>query len=174
MTKKKQTKGKKLDTEYDLQLKLIDYLIANYPDVIFRSDLGGIRLSPGLFDKVKRLAVGNKSRKELKEIKSIAYPDFFIAEMRGGWAGCYIELKRQTSGYAKGKNPLNRELKNDDHVREQAEVLMRLREKGYYADFAGGLAEIIHLVDWYLNLVPYPRGKFYWPYSVFAEGINSL
>lgn len=148
--KKKQTDKK--DTEYDLQLKLVDYLIANYPDVIFRSDLGGIRLPPGLTVKVKKLAVGNKSGKELKETKSIAYPDFFIVEARGGWFGLFIELKREKSGYCKGKNPLDKQLKNNEHIREQAEVLLRLREKRYYADFAGGISEIIHLVDWYLGL----------------------
>jgi len=167
---KKQTNKGKLETEYQLQLRLVDYLIKEYPDVIFRSDLGGVRLSPGLFDKVKRLAVGNKSRKELREIKSISYPDFFIAEARGGWHGLYIELKRQKSGYCKGKNPLDKELKNDEHVREQADVLLRLREKGYYSDFAGGIAEIFSLVEWYLNQNESERFKSYWPYSVFEEG----
>lgn len=165
---KKKQKDKK-DTEYDLQLKLVDYLIANYPDVIFRSDLGGIRLSPGLAEKVKKLAVGDKPRKELKELKSIAYPDFFVAEARGGWFGLYIELKRQKSGYCRGKNPLDKQLNNDEHVREQAAVLLRLREKGYYADFAGGIAEIIHLVDWYLGLV-WETSSPLWPYTV----LNSL
>lgn len=169
--KKQRGKEKGLDTEYDLQLKLVDYLIKNYPDVIFRSDLGGVRLSPGLATKIKKLAVGNKLRKELKEIKSIAYPDFFIAEARGGWYGLFIELKRQRSGYAIGKNPLNRQLKNDEHVREQAEVLLRLRERGYYADFSGGWGEILSIVEWYLNLKKFERFKSYWPFSVFKEEI---
>lgn len=163
---KQATKNKK-ETEYDLQVMLVDYLLVNYPDVIFRSDLGGIRLPPGLIKKVNRLSVGSAKKKE-DQGKKIAYPDFFIAEPMGGWFGLYIELKREKRGYCKGENPLDKQLKNDEHVREQAEVLLRLREKGYYADFAGGIAEARHLVDWYLGL-NYIYDTPLWPYTVLKR-----
>ncbi len=171
---KQATKGKK-ETEYDLQVMLVDYLIKNYPSVIFRSDLGGIRLPPGLANKVRKLSVGSAKKiphthggepKKEDQGEKIAYPDFFIAEPMGGWFGLYIELKREKRGYCKGKNPLDKTLKNDEHVREQAEVLLRLRNKGYYADFAGGWAEILSIVEWYLRLEK-GNEKLCWPYSVF-------
>lgn len=162
------------ETEYDLQVMLVDHLLKNYPSVIFRSDLGGIRLPPGLIKKVNRLSVGSAKRKE-DQGEKIAYPDFFIAEPIGGWFGLYIELKREKRGYCAGKNPLYKQLKNDEHVREQAEVLLRLREKGYYADFAGGWAEVRHLVDWYMMGLREPT-KFLkpsiWPFSVFKEEVK--
>jgi len=164
------------ETEYDLQVRLVDYLLENYPSIIFRSDLGGIRLPPGLANKVKKLSVGSAKSIPHRhggepQGKKIAYPDFFIAEPMGGWFGLFIELKRQKSGYCKGKNPLDKQLKNSEHVREQAEILLKLRKKGYYADFVGGWAEIRHLVDWYLGLRETTKvfKPSTWPFSVFNE-----
>ncbi len=158
---------KRNNPEYDLQVKLVDYLLENYPYVVFRSDLGGIRLPPGLAKKVKKLACGSKGQGE-----KIAYPDFFIAEPRSGWYGLYIELKFKTSYYAIGKNPKMYVLRiSDEHITEQADVLRILRDKGYCGEFAGGWANLIHLVDWYLSL---PKNvekinRPCWPFTVFRK-----
>ena len=177
----KQAKTGKSETEYDLQVRLVDYLLENYPSVIFRSDLGGIRLPPVLANKVRKLSIGSAKRipythggEPEDRGKKIAYPDFFIAEPLGGWYGLFIELKRQKSGYCKGKNPLDKQLKNDEHVREQAEVLLRLREKGYYSDFAGGWAEILSIVEWYLGLRETTKvfKSSIWPFSVFKGEVS--
>lgn len=159
------SKSNKLPTEWDLQLLLVDYLLEHYPSVIFRSDLGGIRLPPGLANKVKKLSRGSKSRGE-----KVPYPDFFIAEPRLGWCGLYIELKRTTSQYAIGKNPKLLVLKSSDkHITEQAQMLRDLRAKKYCAEFAGGWANIRSLVNWYLKLSVEGDGYPCWPYTVFRN-----
>lgn len=160
--KGKVTSGPEL--EFQLQLCLVDFLLDAYPNVIFRSDLGGIRLPPGLAKKVKKLSVGSKGQGE-----KVPYPDFFIAEPRGGWSGLYIELKRLSKFYTNGSYGF-RVLKDDKHIREQAVVLARLRNKGFYADFAGGRGEIFHLAKWYLSLTC--DNKPYWPFSIFKGGRN--
>ena len=156
-----------LPTENDLQLDLVDHLIEKHPAVIFRSDLGGIRLPPGLIKKVKKLSRGRESQGA-----KIPYPDFFIAEPRSGWCGLYIELKRRTREYAVGKNLMLLVLKVDEHTTEQASILRKLRAKGYCAEFAGGWANIKHLVEWYLSLPATVRlegDRPCWPFTVFRK-----
>ena len=105
--------------------------------------MGGIRLTPGLRAKAKRVQ-GCR-----------AWPDLFIAETRGDaidgeiWcAGLFIELKKAgTRLYLKdGKTMVANE-----HYREQAEVLKQLRIRGYKAVFATGFDETKQIIDEYLK-----------------------
>ena len=121
--------------ESKLRILVADWLNYNYKDIIYRFDLAAdIRLTVGQASQHKRLHPFR------------GYPDLFIAEPRGQYHGLYIELK------AEGKSPFKKDgtLKTNEHLREQADVLQKLREKGYKAEFATGVDETIELIKSYL------------------------
>lgn len=121
--------------EDQLHQKICNYLLLAYPSIIFRTDLGGIRLTMGQAAKVKRLQGGRR-----------AWPDLFIAEVRGGSAGLFIELKDENAVIYKKDGSL----RSNPHIEEQAAMLQTLREKGYKAEFAVGFEAAKELIDSYL------------------------
>jgi hypothetical protein len=123
-------------SEESEQLSLCKYIKLQYKDAIFNSDHSGIRVSPGLANKIKSLHSVN------------GIPDLNIDEARGGFFGLKIELK------ATGKSPYKKDgsLKKDDHLETQAELLKKLSKKGYLAKFCTGFDEAKELVDFYMNL----------------------
>lgn len=137
-------------TEAELQEAVANYLVRQYPDVMFHSDFGsGIKLTPGQAKKQKRQNGGRR-----------AWPDMFIAG-----TSCFIEL------WDKGKVVpvydklgLFLELKKEgtrlkkkngewatEHIAEQAKVLRELRMCGYCAEFAVGFEEAKKIIDEYLT-----------------------
>lgn len=150
-------------TEAELQSAVADYIRENYPDTLFHSDFGsGIKLTKGQAMKQKRQNGGRRG-----------WPDMFIAEHcllkiteREPFAGInYISqavtLNGDVAWYAHG---LFLELKKygtrlrkrngdwaSDHIAEQAEVLEKLRERGYAAEFAVGFDEAKRIIDEYLG-----------------------
>lgn len=119
-----------------------DYLKLQYPDVIFRTDFAaGTKMTPGQAVKHKRLQSDR------------AYPDLFIAEQNGRYAGCFIELKNEGVKTHKKDGTLV----SNPHIIEQARMLERLQAKGYYASFASGFQEAKELIDEYLSDYKYLR-----------------
>lgn len=112
-----------------------NYLRANYPDVIFFSDLSGVKLPWGLAHKVASL----KSQRGI--------PDLVILEPRNGHHGLVLELKKT------GNNPYKKDgtLKKDPHLEEQAEVLQHLTALGYHAQFAVGFEDARNIITKYLS-----------------------
>lgn len=123
------------DTESLLQQKLSDYIKDKYPSVIFTSESSGIKLTMGQSVVAKRCR------------SSRGLPDMWIVEPRKGYYGCLIELKREGLLVYKKDGFLAKE----KHVQEQEEIQYRLRQKGYYCEFAVGLEEGKKIVDWYLS-----------------------
>lgn len=122
--------------EKDLQKIICEYLKKVYPNVIYRVDFAaGMRMSIGQAMQMKRLQCTR------------AYPDIFIAEPRGGYAGLFIELKRDLRCVEKKDGSI----KNDKHIIEQQEVLRKLNEKGYKAIFTFGYTNTIARINEYLN-----------------------
>lgn len=127
-------------SEAEIQTNVALFLRTQYPDVLFKSDFGsGIKLTPWQA-KMQKLQSGGRR----------GWPDIFVAEPRRDgnywYHGLFIELKKDGVRLKKK----NGEWANE-HIREQAEVLETLREKGYMAEFAVGLIEAIDLVDDYLG-----------------------
>lgn len=150
-------------TELELQAQVADYLRLQYPDVLFHSDVGsGIKLTMGQAVKQKRLQGGRR-----------AWPDLFVAVGRGEHikrghdeppkfgnyvcspvpgidmyvcCGLMIELKREGTRLKKKSGEWA-----SDHIAEQAEVLSKLRENGYAAEFACGFDEAKKIIDEYLG-----------------------
>jgi hypothetical protein len=107
-----------------VQALLCNYLRTNYPDAIFTSDLSGIRLPIGLAKKVK----------PLKSSRGI--PDLIILKPQAGYYGLMLECK------ATDETVLRKDggQRADTHLREQIEIIMRLRQLGYAAFFVNGFA----------------------------------
>ncbi len=112
------------------------YISLQYPDVIFTQDSSGIKLPIGLAKKMKN----RRSSKGL--------PDIWILEPKGGYHGLFLELKKegeqlQLKTSDKWKN---------EHIVEQAEILLKLTAKGYWAWFAVGFDEAKQYIDNYMAL----------------------
>lgn len=136
-----------------LHLKICDYLRKNYPDVLFRTDFSsGMKMSPWQAAKHKKFQ------------KSRAWPDLFIAEsgvvkfkegplivnLRKN--GMFLELKADGVKLYKKDGTLRK----NKHIEEQAEMLEKLRNGNYYAEFAIGYKEAIEQIHEYLGK---PRPK---------------
>jgi len=121
--------------EKHLHIKVCDYIRTVYPDTMFRTDLGGIKLTMGQAIQAKRMNGGKR-----------AWPDLFIASQRAGFGGLFIELKSKEI-YKKG----GLELLKNSHVEEQQAMLERLTQAGYCAVFAVGFEDAKLVIDNYLS-----------------------
>lgn len=120
------------------------YLRVQYPNVLFHTDFGaGLKMTMGQAVRQKKLQCTR------------AWPDLFIAQklyIGSGtnlqvYAGLFLELKKEgTKLYLKDGTTMVA----DPHVREQAEVLEKLRERGYKAEFAVGFDAVKRIIDNYL------------------------
>lgn len=121
-----------------IQTQLCRYISENYPSVIFLSDLSGVRLSKGAARKIA----------SLKSSRGI--PDLIILSPQEEFHGLMIELKARDAKVIRQDGALYA----DEHLREQADVLIRLRSQGYAAFFASGMAAACDLVDAYFSSQP--------------------
>ncbi len=124
--------------EAQLAYTISEYLTLQYPDVIFRWDLGGIKLTIGQAKILKN-----------KLLHKRGYPDLFIAEPRGKWCGMFLELKKDRGEVWLKDGKTMRKIR---HIQEQADMLCVLMKKGYYATFAWGWDDCRLKIDDYLNL----------------------
>jgi hypothetical protein len=126
----------KAPKEASIHEQLCAYVRSRYPDTIFTSESSGIRLTMGQAVKAKKLRSSSK------------LPDFWLAEPRGIYGGLFLELKRSREEvYRKDGS-----LKADDRILGQNLILLRLREKGYKAEFACGLPDAVIQVEYYMSL----------------------
>ena len=132
---KKPTKKPKQPTEAEVQAQVCRYLKLQYPNVIFASDLSGVRLPYGLANKVAPLKSGR------------AMPDMTIYKKKYGYGALAIELKSPSARvfYAKTHKPA------DNHIAEQIAVLELLRGEGYCAEMVRGFDKAKFVIDWYLK-----------------------
>lgn len=141
----------KYNSEHNLYEQLARYLQLQYPNVIYRFDVGAdLKLTPGQAAKHKRL---HPER---------GYPDLYIAESSenvnskdwngivrewGFYFGLYLEIKTESNSPYKKDGTL----KKDQHLEEQARMLEKLRARGYKAEFGVGLEECKQIIDEYLR-----------------------
>lgn len=120
------------------QIALCNYIRETYPEVVFNTDHSGLRVSIGVANKIKAMHSEN------------GIPDLSIDEPRGGWFGLKIEMK------ATGNSPfrVSGRLKDDEHLRKQWKMLMRLENKGYCTGFCVGYDQAKEVVDWYMSFPP--------------------
>jgi len=127
------------EEEFELQCDICKFLTIKYPDVLFRSDLAGIKMTIGQAVKIKRL------------YNSPGYPDIHIIEpaiIRGiQYYGLYIEIKINIEAIYKKDG----EIRISKHIQSQHAMLLELRKRGYKAEWGYGWANIIQKIDNYLR-----------------------
>ncbi len=123
-----------MKTEEKLQIAVCKYLKLQYPDVIFTAESSGLKLTIGQAVIAKQL----RSNKGL--------PDLMIFEPNKYYHGLFIELKKEGTRLKNGNMP------NTEHIREQGEILTKLRTLGYCATFACGFDEAKEIIDNYLKI----------------------
>jgi hypothetical protein len=88
---------------------------------------------------------------QIKNLRSSkGFPDIVIYEPKGDYHGLFIELKVEGVKLFK-KDGITFV---SDHIYEQNIMIMDLRRKGYFADFAIGFDQAKARIDWYMNLKP--------------------
>lgn len=133
--------GKKKKKEESIQIFIARHMRIRYPDVIFNSDIAsGMRLTIGQAVKAKAMR------------SSRAQPDIIILEPRGKFNGLCIEIKKGIYDVYLKDGVTISNAKSSKHVREQNDMLIRLREKGYFAEFGFGISGCIKIIDEYMAL----------------------
>jgi hypothetical protein len=92
------------------------------------------------------MTIGMAKRQKTLQSHS-GYPDLFIAEPMGVYAGLFLELKTETNKVYKKDGTLAA----NTHHKEQARMLEMLRERGYMADFAIGYRDAVDKIIDYLE-----------------------
>jgi hypothetical protein len=140
LAKRRAPKGKKAKKEEKIQISISKYVKAQYPDVIFNSDIAsGMRLPIWIAASAKAM------RSERGQ------PDMVFLEPRGGYCGLCIEVKKDEAQVF-NKNGEMKGGKSAGHLREQVAILERLRAKGYKAEFGLGFEDTKKIIDEYMLL----------------------
>lgn len=131
----------KWDGEARTHERAVQYLKSYHPNVIFRTDFAaGIKLPPWIAKRQKIL----QWRRGFPDItlyqpaRPEGYETFchgLVLEIKA--AG--VKLKTRDGRWA------------EDHFREQYEMLVLLKSRGYAAAFARGYEEICAVFEWYLT-----------------------
>lgn len=130
---------KAFNSEENLQIQVVDYIAIKYPNVLVRTDGGGLKLTKGQAIKLARMNGHVRG-----------FPDLFLYRIGGNkehpYAGLAIELKREGVHLTK---------KDGDwattHIAEQAMILSKLKKEGYFATFAVGFEEATDIIDAYME-----------------------
>ena len=126
-----------MSSEAKLHEAVCDYIRLQYPDVLFNSDMSGVKLTMGQAIKAKKLR------------SSKGFPDLVIYEPRKLgfiYYGLFLELKIEgTKLYKKNGEAAT------IHIAEQQEMIIKLIKLGYYASFACGFNEAKKIIDEYLK-----------------------
>ena len=123
-------------TEFELLAQITEFLKIRFPKILFRADLGGVRLPIGLAAKLKKV-----------NPDTAGWPDLQIVEARQGFHGLFLELKKERSLlYTKAGN-----FRKTAHLTRQKEILSLLAKRGYAAYFVCGFEEAKQAIEAYLN-----------------------
>ena len=121
------------DKEYKLCKAISQFLNYQWPNVIYKWNLSGSNLSMAQAVKMKQL---NKFR---------GFPDLEIMQPIGNKSGLLLEIKHETPYKKDGS------LKTNEHLKEQNEMHIWLRERGYCVEFCWDLDRAIGIISIYLN-----------------------
>jgi hypothetical protein len=89
-----------------------------------------------------------KQAKALKRMRSSAgLPDIMIFEPRKSYYGLFLEVKRENFAVYKKDGGLV----SNTHIQEQEDILHRLKQRGYMAEFVRGFDDAKALIDYYLG-----------------------
>lgn len=150
-------------SEDTLHQQAIEYIRLRHRDVLLRTDYAaGLGLTKVQARKHARMQGNTKD-----------WPDVQVAQPMGHYHGFFVELKApdvelfmKRDGSVIRQDDYKVRLKGDwanKHYEDQAIMLARLRELGYWAEFAVGFDEFQQMLDNYLRgqkmIVRYELGK---------------
>lgn len=122
-------------TEKEIHRTICQYLKAQYPKVLFTTDLSGIKLTIGQAAQLKNLRSGR------------GWPDIFIAERNDISNGLFLEVKKNHSQvYLKNGN-----YTSDVHILEQIEMHSELKKRGYKCVFVFSFEDAKIKIDNYFK-----------------------
>ncbi len=131
-------KKRKQNPEYQIQVAFVQAMADKYPNVMVFSDTAA-HIHKTQLQQIRANKLSSEGEK---------WPDVFIAQPSGDFAGMYLEFKAE-SPYKKDGVTL---LKND-HIEAQAATMQKLRERGYFVpDFVWSVEMAMKEVEQYLNL----------------------
>lgn len=130
-------KKRKQSPEYDIQAAYVLEMAYKHPAVMVFSDTAA-HIGKTMFQQMR----ANK----LQSALSKDWPDCFIAQPSGDYAGLFIEFKSKKPYLKDGIT-----LSNDAHIQAQAQTMQRLRDRGYYCAFAWSVDQAIQITNDYLN-----------------------
>ena len=138
--------------EFDLCVTIKEWMDLTYPNILYRFDLGGICVSQGLANKIKKLQQGR------------GWPDLLIAEpvlLECHHCGLFIEIKTSVDEVYRKDGKFKKKIKKiykqgflmekRDHIQEQLSMLLELRQRGYKAVWGFGYNHIINQITNYLK-----------------------
>lgn len=79
------------------------------------------------------------------------FPDIMIFSKQRGYSGLAIELKKGGTRIYLTTGPRKGKLTSDLHIQEQAAVLQKLIDEGWYGRFCVGFDKAQQLLDWYFS-----------------------
>jgi len=124
--------------EQKLQEAICKYLDLQYPNVIYTSDLSGIKLTIGSAVKAKKT-----------RCKNFKIPDLLILEPNDFYKGLFVEIKNKVSDVYNKNGTFKKS--NDNHVEKQYNTIVQLRKLGYDAKFVFGLENAISTIKSHMN-----------------------
>ena len=132
-----------MTTEKQLHKQICTYIKAQYPNVLFNTDMSGLKLTMGQAVQAKKLRSGN------------GFPDIVIYETSfyfDGYQdvlvfGLFLEVKKETP-YLKGSTCI---LKKSEHLKEQKEMHHKLESRGYTVEFVWTFDMAKEIIDNYLS-----------------------
>lgn len=137
---------KKANPEYLLCKEIAAYLRLRWPKVVYHFDLTGLALSRAQAGMTKAIQYGR------------GFPDLFIAQKgdlidkgtglisRNYYSGLFLELKAEGTRLFKKDGSIA-----TPHLVEQYDMINRLRNAGYKAEFGIGYEETVKIIDEYLK-----------------------
>ena len=128
---------RKQNPEYRIQADFVKLMNARRPEILVFSDTAA-HIKKTMFQQKRANALSSPREK---------WPDVFVAQPSGDYAGFWIEFKAKTPFQKNGKTLLK-----NDHIEAQAATMQRLRSKGYRCEFAWDAVEAFRMVEDYLNL----------------------
>lgn len=128
---------RKKNPEYEIQAEYVAKMSDRYPLVMVFSDTAA-HIGKTMFQQIR----ANKLQSEISK----DWPDVFVAQPSGIYAGLFLEFKAKSPYLKDGVT-----LSSDKHIQAQAETMQRLRERGYFCAFTWEVEQALKITDEYLK-----------------------
>lgn len=132
---------KKQNPEYAIQCAFVQEMAYRHPLVMVFSDTAA---------HIKKTMIQQIRANKLQSDISRDWPDTFIAQPSGDYAGLFLEFKSKTPYLKDGKT-----LSVDKHIQAQEACMQRLRERSYAARFVWTVEMAISVTLRYLETGEY-------------------